>query len=186
MIDHGLLHPWLTYLHPWLTYLHPWLTTPPVTDDGNWRCLTLACHWRVTGLRLAWGFMLGHLGEIFGKFDKFWLFLSADRFQNMRFLEGNSLTGSFSRKFRVQQAKKAKTKSIYTPSHRSKLRISAFSTNFDHIFSAKFWKICDLAWISSFCDAILMKICRKFTKFQENVEGLSERAHGLHKQNKVA
>ena len=33
----------------------------------------------------------------------------------MRFLEGNSLTGSFSRKFRVQLAKKVKTKSIYTP-----------------------------------------------------------------------
>ena len=58
--------------------------------------------------------MLGHLGEIFGKFDKLWLFLSADRFQNMRFLEGNSLTGSFSRKFRVQLAKKVKTKSIYS------------------------------------------------------------------------
>ena len=33
----------------------------------------------------------------------------------MRFLEGNPVIGSFSRKFRVQQAKKAKTKSIYTP-----------------------------------------------------------------------
>ena len=32
----------------------------------------------------------------------------------MRFLEGNSLTGSFSRKLRVQLAKKVKTKRFYT------------------------------------------------------------------------
>ena len=58
--------------------------------------------------------MLGHLGDFFWKFRNFLGFSSTQKLENMRFLEGNSLTGSFSRKFRVQQAKKAKTKSIYS------------------------------------------------------------------------
>ena len=59
--------------------------------------------------------MLGHLRDFFWKFRNFLGFSSTQKLANMRFLEGNPVTGSFSRKFRVQQAKKAKTKSIYTP-----------------------------------------------------------------------
>ena len=59
--------------------------------------------------------MFGHLGDFFSKFRNFLGFSSTQKLENMRFLEGNPVIGSFSRKFRVQLAKKVKTKSIYTP-----------------------------------------------------------------------